>query len=141
MANCTKKSYASEAEALAVLELTVATAKRTGKGGKSYKRLNAYKCQCCGLWHLGRANEVFAPPVKGPTAGELRRAEKRKAKRDAERAAHDALYADYTDTLRICRMLVDREISRMEALGVPKRTAGTATVETPAQAMTTASTS
>lgn len=84
-------------------------------------------CTKCSMWHLGRANHYpKTVPVKGPTPGELRRAAARKAKRDADRAKHDAMYADYAYTLRICRTLVDREIARMEALGVPKRNSSAA---------------
>ncbi|HUC30021.1 MAG TPA: hypothetical protein VMR80_10570 [Candidatus Acidoferrum sp.] len=70
------------------------------------------------MWHLGRANSYEAAPKQpGPkplTAGQQRRAEKKAA----EKAAHQALYADYVDTLRICRLLADRQMALYAALGV-----------------------
>ncbi len=59
--------------------------------------------------------ELASKPL---TPGQQRRAE-RKA---AERAVHDKLFADYTDTLRICKILVDRELARYAALGIKPRT-------------------
>lgn len=115
---CQKTPYGTHAQAQAALDRIVQEHKRTGKGGKSWKRLNVYRCKNCSMWHLGRANSYSAAkPQPGPkllTAGQLRRAE-RKA---AEKAAHQALYADYADTLRICKILADRNMALYEALGV-----------------------
>ena len=85
-------------------------------GGKSWRRLNVYRCKACSQWHIGRSNSYDAAPKqpKGPTPGELRRAEKRAA----EKAAKQAQFADYTDNLRICKILIDRELARMEAMGI-----------------------
>jgi len=120
--NCAEKlHHKTEREALNHL----AWAKKQ-PGGHGIRHLNAYECPCGNGWCVGRAwrskREVEAaqpavPTPKQPTAGQLRRAEKRAA----EKAAKQQLYADYTETLHICRMMVDREIARMEALGVPKR--------------------
>ena len=93
------------------------------------KQLVVYNCRDCGLWHVGhlrrRLTNQPAPPrpkpaVKPPTPGQLRRA----ARKAEERAKHDAFYADYAENLRICKILMDREFARMEALGIKQRTIG-----------------
>jgi hypothetical protein len=122
--SCSKKSYTTQAEAQAALARCIASAKETGRGGKSWRRLNAYQCRTCRLWHLGRADtgafpkKIVQPPKQSP--GKLRR----QAAKEADHAQRQAFYADYHHTLSFCKMLVDREIARMEALGVPKRNAG-----------------
>lgn len=90
-------------------------------------RLVTYQCHRCGIWHLGHArktvaaiNKPAAPEVKQPKPGQLRR----RAAKEAEKAARQAFYADHHQTLQFCKMLVDREIARMEALGVPKHALG-----------------
>lgn len=101
---------------------------RMQPGGKGIKHLNVFSCQECGGWHVGRSRRGYRERLasmpkaelasKPLTPGQQRRAE-RKA---AERAVHDKLFADYTDTLRICKILVDRELARYAALGIKPRT-------------------
>jgi hypothetical protein len=94
------------------------------KTDKRNARLVCYHCRVCGLWHLGHSRRKPQPAaaapkkVKGPTPGELRRA----AKRAAEKAAKQALFADYQDTLRICKILADRQFALYAALGIKPRT-------------------
>jgi len=118
---CTKRSYATQAEADEALGRAIAQAKRTRRGGTSYKRLNVYRCQQCGLFHLGRGNKLVvhkpAPAPKPPTPGQQRRQQARQS----AQAARQAFFADYRQTLEFCRILIDREIARYEALGIPKR--------------------
>ena len=69
--------YATQAKAESALAGLVADAKRTGRGGKSWKRLNAF--QCGNHWHVGRANKLptsYRPPApepKRPSVGDIRR--------------------------------------------------------------------
>lgn len=96
-------------------------------GGKGLRWLNVFLCRVCGYWHVGRSQRTQrerlaaepkpAPAPKPLTTGQLRR----KAEREAERAAHDRLYADWQDTLMHVRRMVDAEIARLEAMGLPKR--------------------
>ena len=51
--------YVSRAAAKRALDELVADAKRTGKGGKSYKRLEVWPCGA--HFHIGRANQLKAP--------------------------------------------------------------------------------
>ena len=95
--------YATEAQATAVLTRDVARYKRTGTGGTSWKRLVVYRCWNCKLWHLGRASKA-GPPVKPPTAGDLRRAAKRSAKEADPKAARAELYKDWQETIAPYRM-------------------------------------
>jgi hypothetical protein len=96
---------------------------RRNKTDKRNARLVCYTCRDCGNWHVGhlrRITQQAAPvpkQVKGPKPGQLRRA----AAKAAEKVAKQELYADWTETLRFVRLMADREIARMEALGVPKR--------------------
>jgi hypothetical protein len=95
------------------------------------KTLVVYQCSNCGLLHLGHGRKAaskpaHAPKPKGPTEGELRRAANRKAQREAEQAARNQFYADQHRTLQFCKMLVEREIARYEAAGVPKRNSSAA---------------
>jgi hypothetical protein len=119
-----KVPYHNREMAAEALRAIIAKNKRDPRN----KQLVVYNCRDCGLWHVGHlrrrllnqpAPRVPAPKpaVKTPTPGQLRRA----AAKAAAKAAHDAMFADYTDTLRIARILADREIARLEALGVPKR--------------------
>lgn len=120
--NCAdKRHHKTEREALDHL-----AGARKRNGGHGLKHLNVYECPCGEGWCVGRAwrskreaetAQPAAPAPKQPTAGQLRRAEKRAA----EKAAKLQLYADYTETLHICRMMVDREIARMEAAGLRPR--------------------
>jgi hypothetical protein len=121
---CTKRAYNTQAAAQAKLEDIIANYKETGSGGKSWRRLNVYRCKACSLWHIGRANSYHAAPKtpKGPTPGDLRRA----ARKAAAKAAKATMYADYTDTLRICKILADRQIALYEALGIKPRTPNSA---------------
>ena len=83
------------------------------------KFLRVYVCNRCGLFHVGHvrakllAKPVPAPKVKGPTLGEQRRA----AKRKAEKAKHDAAFADYHNSYQIAQALIDCEIKRYIAMG------------------------
>ncbi len=69
--------YFTKAEAENELRWLVIQAKRTGLGGKSYKRLNVFRCG--NHFHVGRANtrprnhHKPAPAPKIPSTGELRR--------------------------------------------------------------------
>src|SRR5580658_2902762 len=57
----------------------IADNRQTRKIGKSWKRLNTYRCHQCGYWHIGRHNKLpkdfrpLPPPKKVPSAGEIRR--------------------------------------------------------------------
>jgi hypothetical protein len=98
------------------------------KKNKRNRRLVVYPCHHCGKFHLGHLRRkplavVAAPPVKQPTAGDLRRAEKRAAKAAARKAERAARYADWAETMRHVKFLVDREIERMKALGIYKEPA------------------
>ncbi len=91
---------------------------------KRNKFLRVYVCQRCGLYHVGHQKSKYAPKLlaapkqpKQPTPGELRRAEKRAA----AKAAKATMFADYTDNLRIAKILIDRELARYAALGVKPR--------------------
>jgi hypothetical protein len=92
------KLYATKAKAdLALAELIV-DAKKSGRGGKSWKRLNVFPCG--NHFHIGRANKFptsYQPPApapepKGPSAADLRR----KAKRDAKAAARHHRFVQVT---------------------------------------------
>lgn len=71
------EKYYSEPEAQAALSRLVAQAKRTGLGGKSYKRLNVFPCG--NHFHIGRSNTLPAnyhkpaPAPKPPSTGDLLR--------------------------------------------------------------------
>jgi len=71
------EKYYSQPEAQDALRRLVAQARRTGLGGKSWKRLNVFPCGH--HWHVGRSNQrpakhrKAAPAPKPPSAGELRR--------------------------------------------------------------------
>lgn len=87
------------------------------------KQLVVYNCRDCGLLHVGHvrrrlanqpARAKAAPAVKPPTPGQLRR----KAAKEAEQTERNAFYADYHQTLQFCKMLVDRELSRYETIGI-----------------------
>ncbi|HEY2495440.1 MAG TPA: hypothetical protein VGK24_00090 [Candidatus Angelobacter sp.] len=88
--------YATQAKAEAALARLVADARRTGKGGKSWKRLNVFPCG--NHFHIGRANKLpahYRPPApedKGPSAADLRR----KARRDAKAAARQVRFIKIT---------------------------------------------
>lgn len=76
--NCNgHKPYASRAAAAQALADLIEDAKRTGRGGKSYKRLNVWSCG--NHFHLGRSNKLpkaFKPAVRVEnllTHGEARR--------------------------------------------------------------------
>ena len=70
------EKYYTPVEAQDALRRLVAAAKRTGLGGRSWKRLNVFPCG--NHWHVGRANKLPAkyPPAPAPqipSTGELRR--------------------------------------------------------------------
>jgi hypothetical protein len=87
---CEKIMYGSAVEAEKGRGKLEADAKRTGSIGKSWKRLNSYKCRWCSGWHIGRANSLPArktvPTPAIPSTGQLRRKLKRiTQKLDCER--------------------------------------------------------
>jgi hypothetical protein len=81
------KLYATQAKADHALAELIADAKKSGRGGKSWKRLNVFPCG--NHFHIGRANKlpaIYQPPApepNRPSAADLRR----KAKRNAKQAA------------------------------------------------------
>jgi hypothetical protein len=71
------KTYHSRAAAERALADLIEHAKRTGQGGKSYKRLNVFPCG--NHFHVGRANKLPqsykpVPTEKPMTVGQARRA-------------------------------------------------------------------
>src|SRR6478752_3175080 len=86
------KTYYSRAEADQALKRDIAQYKRTGQGGKSWKRLCVFPCGK--HFHIGRANTLpktyrpIEPEMKPPTAAELRRKLKRDAKAAERQRAH-----------------------------------------------------
>jgi hypothetical protein len=80
---CEKDAYISQAEAEERLVAVKASRKAQGHGGKSWKRLVAYRCWKCRMWHLGRDNSERlqklheignTQPVKRiPSTGDLKR--------------------------------------------------------------------
>lgn len=86
------EKYYTEAQAANALRQVTAQAKRTGLGGKSYKRLNVFACG--NHWHVGRANQFPkskpAPQVAKPApVGELRRKLERMARVWERREDHE----------------------------------------------------
>jgi hypothetical protein len=78
MASCKDhETHHSRAAAERALADLIAHAKRTGQGGKSYKRLNIFPCGA--HYHIGRANKLpkaYKPTPQQPkqlTFGEARR--------------------------------------------------------------------
>lgn len=73
MANCNgHEPYYSRAEADRVLAYLIARAKRTGEGGKSWKRLNVFSCG--NHFHVGRSNKLpknYAKPAPQPAETKL----------------------------------------------------------------------
>ena len=123
--NCCTDKLHHKTEREALNHLAWARKQRHQEGSHGLKYLNVYACPCGEGWCVGRswrgkretqAAQPAAP--KQPTPGQLRRAEKRKA----EKEAHQKLYQDHHDTLEICRQLTEREIARMIALGAKPRT-------------------
>lgn len=128
--NCTDKLH-HKTEREALNHLAWARRQRHQEGSQGLKHLNVYKCPCGEGWCVGRAwrgkreaqaAQPAAKKPKGPTPGQLRRAE-RKA---VEKAAKQAQFADYTDNLRIAKILIDRELARYAALGMKPRKQGEA---------------
>jgi len=74
-----KEPYFTQAEAEAVCANLKSIAKRTGQGGRSWRRLHVYACG--NHFHIGRSNSHALlkplPAKKIPTTGELRRKLKR----------------------------------------------------------------
>src|SRR6266849_2033998 len=114
--------YADRMAAQAACEEHIADAKRNGLQGKSWKRLNIYRCRLCGNWHVGHAKEKLpdwrkerqeqqaAQQPKHLTEGQARRKaehERKKAERHAQRAK---LFEDYAENLRYCDILLAREL-------------------------------
>ena len=131
MPTCEKEQYASKELAEAALRKLAKIAKETGKGNKSWRRLNVYVCRSCGYFHVGRANQKpFTKQPKPPSPGELRRKAKHEqkalektAKRharhafeqigflvDVETAAKRAKYAldDFADSMAHARKMSER---------------------------------
>ena len=121
--NCSAKlHHGTEREALNHL----ARARQNGNGGHGIKYLNVYPCPCGQGWCVGRsyrskrealAAQPAAPEPKQPTAGQLRRA----AKKAAEKQAKQQMYQDYHDTLVFCRQLTDQRMAELVALGAKPR--------------------
>jgi hypothetical protein len=70
-------AYATQGEAEQEMARLIRRAKRTGDGGKSWKRLNIFPCG--NHYHVGRANQPQRPPKPAPTekpmtVGQARRA-------------------------------------------------------------------
>jgi hypothetical protein len=114
--------YATQAEAEQALGRLVARAKRTGQGGKSWKRMNVFPCG--NHWHIGRANKlpaIYQPPApepKRPSAADLRR----QAKRNAKQATRHIRFVQVTygvcgtpdeleENLRLASRMVERLFS------------------------------
>jgi hypothetical protein len=89
-------------------------------GGHGIRYLDVYFCPCGEGWCVGRAwrgrrerlAEAPKPvhPTKSLSPGQARR----KAKREAEDAQRQAMFADWADTLRHVARMVDAEIRKME---------------------------
>lgn len=128
---CDKEQYVSSELAEEALRKLTSIAKETGRGNRSWRRLNVYVCRACGYFHVGRANQKpFTKRQKAPTPGELRRkakheqkAAEKTAKRharhafeqigflvDVETAAKRAKYAldDFADSMEHARKMADR---------------------------------
>jgi hypothetical protein len=123
--NCAEKLH-HKTERLALDHLAWARKQRHQEGSHGLKHLNVYECPCKGGWCVGRAwrskreaqaVQPKAEPSTGLTSGQQRRA----AKKAAEKADRQAQFADYHQTLQFCKMLVDRELARYEALGIKPR--------------------
>lgn len=75
--SCSKRCFATEADAAAWMAELIARAKATHQGKASWRRLNVYRCFACRAYHVGRANQRPKEPPKPakqiPTTGELRR--------------------------------------------------------------------
>jgi hypothetical protein len=90
------KLYATQAKADHALAELIADAKKSGRGGKSWKRLNVFPCG--NHFHIGRANKlpaIYQPPApepNRPSAADLRR----KAKRNAKQAARHVRFVQIT---------------------------------------------
>ncbi len=80
--NCNgHEPYYTRPEADAALRRLITDLKRSGRSGKSFKRLRVF--QCGNHFHVGRANawpKNFRKQPKPPTPGELRRKEKHEQK-------------------------------------------------------------
>src|SRR5690348_4915498 len=76
------EKYYSQPEAEDAMRRLVEQARRTGLGGKSYKRLNVFPCG--NHWHVGRFNQLPAKhnktAPKPPSFGDLRRKLQRMAR-------------------------------------------------------------
>ena len=74
---CDHQTFPTREAAEEALAHDIARYKRTGRGGKSWKRLNVYPCG--NHFHIGRANHLPAnytkpsEPAPIPSTGELRR--------------------------------------------------------------------
>ena len=115
-----KVFYHTQAQAEEALAVVIAKHPKDPRN----KFLRVYVCHRCGLYHVGHQRSKYVPKQlaapkqpKGPTPGELRRAEKRKAAKEAKQQ----MFADYHDTLRICKILADRQIALYELLGIKPR--------------------
>lgn len=111
------KPYASRADAFAAMMELVKDAKRTGKGGRSFKRLRVFPCG--NHFHFGRANKLpksYAKPKAKrtenlPTFGEARR-KLAKLDRDLERTID---YLNHKRAEYIARLVeMDRRLGHID---------------------------
>jgi hypothetical protein len=123
--NCTNEHerYYSRAQADAALADLIGIAKKSGRGGKSYRRLNVF--QCGDHFHVGRSNALPAsygkpaPAPKPPTPGELRRQAQRRQKAAERQRQHlKRLYncfgdlADLADSIAVAARMVEDYFKR-----------------------------
>jgi len=85
------------------------------KTNKANARLVVYRCRDCGLFHLGHLRREqkpqAAPEIKPPSASDLRRAEKHKAKVAARKAERAERYRDWKETLRHIEWMIDQDFA------------------------------
>jgi hypothetical protein len=110
--------HKTQADAQCALDAHVQDAKRNGLEGKSWKRLNVYRCHVCGSCHVGHAkqswpeNKTAEPQQEKPlTEAQARRKagrERKEADRHAQRAK---MFEDYAENLRWANAMLDRELA------------------------------
>jgi hypothetical protein len=87
------KHYATKGKAEHALAELIADAKKSGRGGKSYKRLTIFPCG--NHFHIGRANKlpaIYRPPApepKRPSVGDIRRKLERMARTWERKEDHE----------------------------------------------------
>jgi hypothetical protein len=125
-----KMHHQTEREAYDHLAWARKTARKQIGGGKELRHLGIYRCSCGAGWCVGRSWKTrrameAAQPKPDKTTNRLSSGQQRRMeKHAAEKAARQAMYADYHQTLQFCKMLVDRELARYEALGIKPRAQG-----------------